>query len=109
MSSTIRIICENTTTELWVKMGTSLAELAKLLPTPALPYLAATVNNRLKELHYRIYKPVNVRFLDQTSYTGISVLHRTLVCPAASRRTNPPWPHAPHPPRDGTERLLLRD
>ena len=77
MSSTIRIICENTTTELWVKMGTSLAELAKLLPTPALPYLAATVNNRLKELHYRIYKPVNVRFLDQTSYTGISVLHRT--------------------------------
>lgn len=77
MSSTIRIICENTTTELWVKMGTSLAELAKLLPAPALPYLAATVNNRLKELHYRIYKPVNVRFLDQTSYTGISVLHRT--------------------------------
>lgn len=77
MSSTIRIICENTTTELWVKMGTSLAELAKLLPTPALPYLAATVNNRLKELHYRIYKPVNVRFIDQTSYTGISVLHRT--------------------------------
>lgn len=77
MSSTIRIICENTTTELWVKMGTSLAELAKLLPAPALPYLAATVNNRLKELHYRIYKPVNVRFIDQTSYTGISVLHRT--------------------------------
>ncbi|MBR0331446.1 MAG: nucleoside kinase, partial [Alistipes sp.] len=77
MSSTIRIICENTTTELWVEMGTSLAELAKLLPTPALPYLAATVNNRLKELHYRIYKPVNVRFIDQTSYTGISVLHRT--------------------------------
>lgn len=77
MSSTIRIICENTTTELWVKMGTSLAELSKLLPAPALPYLAATVNNRLKELHYRIYKPVNVRFLDQTSYTGISVLHRT--------------------------------
>lgn len=77
MSSTIRIICENTTTELWVKMGTSLAELAQLLPTPALPYLAATVNNRLKELHYRIYKPVNVRFIDQTSYTGISVLHRT--------------------------------
>ena len=77
MSSTIRIICENTTTELWVKMGTSLAELAKLLPTPARPYLAATVNNRLKELHYRIYKPVNVRFIDQTSYTGISVLHRT--------------------------------
>ncbi|MBR0331232.1 MAG: nucleoside kinase, partial [Alistipes sp.] len=33
--------------------------------------------NRLKELHYRIYKPVNVRFIDQTSYTGISVLHRT--------------------------------
>lgn len=77
MSSTIRIICENTTTELWVKMGTSLAELAKLLPAPTLPYLAATVNNRLKELHYRIYKPVNVRFIDQTSYTGISVLHRT--------------------------------
>lgn len=77
MSSTIRIICENTTTELWVKMGTSLAEVAKLLPAPALPYLAATVNNRLKELHYRIYKPVNVRFIDQTSYTGISVLHRT--------------------------------
>ena len=77
MSSTIRIICENTNTELWVKMGTSLAELSKMLPAPTFPYLAATVNNRLKELHYRIYKPVNVRFLDQTSYTGISVLHRT--------------------------------
>lgn len=77
MSQKIRVICENTASELWVEMGTPLTELASMLPTPTYRYIAATVNNRLKELHYRIYKPVNVRFIDTTSYTGINVLHRT--------------------------------
>lgn len=42
------------------------------------PFLAAYVNNRIKELNYRIYKPVTVRFIDITSFEGIRVYQRTI-------------------------------
>ena len=58
-------------------MGTPLMELVATLPTPTYPYLAAMVNNRLKELAYRIYRPVTIRFVDITSFQGIRVLQRT--------------------------------
>ncbi len=58
-------------------MGTPLLEVAERL-TPGLhPFLAAFVNNRIKELSYKIYAPVTIRFVDITSFAGIRVYQRT--------------------------------
>lgn len=73
----IQVICENTGSTLEVEMGTPLSRLATRLPEPPYPFLAATVNNRIKELHYRVYTPVTVRFVDITSFQGIRVMQRT--------------------------------
>lgn len=77
MQRKIQVICENTASTLEVEMGTPLSAIAALLPAPPHPFLAATVNHRIKELHYRIYTPVTVRFVDVTSFQGIRVLQRT--------------------------------
>lgn len=77
MNDTIKVICENGFGELEVPMGTPLLEVAERL-TPGLhPFLAAFVNNRIKELSYKIYAPVTIRFVDITSFAGIRVYQRT--------------------------------
>ncbi len=77
MNDTIKVICENGFGELEVPMGTPLLEVAERL-TPGLhPFLAAFVNNRIKELNYKIYAPVTIRFVDITSFEGIRVYQRT--------------------------------
>ena len=77
MADIIKVICENLCGEVDVPMGTPLLEVAKRL-TPGLhPFLAAFVNNRLKELNYKIYAPVTIRFVDITSFAGIRVYQRT--------------------------------
>ena len=77
MIEKIRIVLENTSSTMEVEMGTSLQTIAASLPTADYPYLAATVNNRLKELAYRIYKPVTIQLIDIRSFEGIRVLQRT--------------------------------
>ena len=77
MEDMIRVICEHDNTELQVAMGTPLSEIATRSATTKYPYLAAMVNNRIKELSYRIYKPVTVRLIDCTSFEGLRVLQRT--------------------------------
>ncbi len=42
------------------------------------PFLAGYVNNRLKELYYKIYSPVSLRFVDITHFEGMRVYQRTL-------------------------------
>ena len=60
-------------------MGTTLLEVERQLRLDGPhPFLAAYVNNRIKELNYRIYKPVTVRFIDITSFEGIRVYQRTI-------------------------------
>ena len=77
MNDTIQIICENLGGKLSVEMGTPLRQIAgRITPGPH-PFLAAFVNNRIKELNYRIYTPVTVRFVDITSFAGIRVYQRT--------------------------------
>lgn len=61
-----------------VEWGTRLDEIVKMLPEPERPYLAAYVNNSIKELDYMIYEPVSVKFIDITNYEGIRVWQRTL-------------------------------
>ena len=79
MDTTIKVFCENSNTSLYVKMGTSLAELLDILALKSpFPSLAAYVNNSLKELTYRIFEPVTVRFIDITHFEGRRVYQRTL-------------------------------
>ena len=74
----IKVYCENSATQLEVPMGTSLKELIAMLPLKAgYPLLAAYVNNRLKELNYRVYTPISVRFIDISHPEGHRVYQRT--------------------------------
>lgn len=79
MSDTLPVICENAGRTIEVTMGTTLLEVERQLRLDGpYPFLAAYVNNRIKELNYRIYKPVTVRFIDITSFEGIRVYQRTI-------------------------------
>ena len=60
-------------------MGTPLSEIALKLPTPPSAYLAAMVNNRIKELSYRIYKPSTIRLIDGHTFEGSRVIQRTAI------------------------------
>ena len=77
MTNIIEIICENLGGTVEVPMGTPLSEVAKRVAPGPYPFLAALVNNRIKELYYKIYTPVSVRFVDITSFSGIRVYQRT--------------------------------
>ncbi len=74
----IEIVCENNEATISVEWGTSLRDVINMLSKPERPYLAAYVNNSIKELDYRIYRPVSVRFIDITHFEGIRVYERTL-------------------------------
>lgn len=79
MSDTLPVICENAGRTIEVALGTTLLEVERQLRLDGPhPFLAAYVNNRIKELNYRIYKPVTVRFIDITSFEGIRVYQRTI-------------------------------
>lgn len=79
MSDTLPVICENAGRTIEVAMGTTLLEVERQLRLDGPhPFLAAYVNNRIKELNYKIYKPVTVRFIDITSFEGIRVYQRTI-------------------------------
>ena len=79
MSDTLPVICENAGRTIEVAMGTTLLAVERQLRLDGPhPFLAAYVNNRIKELNYRIYKPVTVRFIDITSFEGIRVYQRTI-------------------------------
>ncbi len=79
MADTIKIICENTGKKLSVEMGASLLEVLKMvaIQNPH-PFLAAYVNNEVRELNYRIFSPVSIRFIDITHFEGMRVYQRTL-------------------------------
>lgn len=77
--NTIRVYCENTASYIDVEMGTSLLSLLNNLDIAnPYPMLAAYVNNRLKELQYRIYTPVSIRFIDISHFEGHRVYQRTV-------------------------------
>ncbi|MEG1405629.1 MAG: nucleoside kinase, partial [Alistipes sp.] len=78
MSDIIKVVCENIGDTLEVAMGTTLTAVAqKLSLKNTHPFLAAYVNNRIKELSYKIYTPVTLHFVDITSFEGIRVYQRT--------------------------------
>ncbi len=77
MNDTIQVVCENLGRTLEVPMGTPLSDLVRQIAEGKYPFLAAMVNNRIKELNYKLYTPVTVRFIDITSFEGIRVYQRT--------------------------------
>ena len=61
-------------------MGTSLLELVQGLRIESkYPLLAAFVNNKIKELNYRIYTPAKVEFFDITHLAGFRVYQRSMI------------------------------
>ena len=79
MTNRVKVICENTSETLEIPIGTSLLELQEqtCIKRPY-PLLAAYVDNRLKELNYKIFKPITVRFIDITHFEGYRVYQRTI-------------------------------
>lgn len=79
MDNIIKVYCENTASQIEVQMGTTLLELSQTLALKhSYPVLAAYVNNRLKELNYRVYTPISVRFIDISHSEGHRVYQRTV-------------------------------
>lgn len=77
MADTVQVIYENSGERIRIPMGTLLLELSRKVPPGSHPFLAAYVNNRIRELSYRIYTPVSLRFVDITSFAGLRVYQRT--------------------------------
>lgn len=79
MDDLVQIVCENTCGKINVEWGTTLGDIVRMLPSSGpYPYLAAYVNNSIKELDYKIFEPVTVRFIDITHFEGMRVYQRTL-------------------------------
>lgn len=78
-TNTVKIICENNSSVMYVAMGCSLLDVLDILSLKNdNPFLAAYVNNKLKELTYRIYEPISIRYIDITHSEGMRVYQRTL-------------------------------
>ncbi len=79
MGDSIKVVCRNSSAEIDVEMGCSLLEIMRQAGISGRhPYLAAYVNNRFKELNYKIYKPVTVEFIDITHFEGYRIYQRTI-------------------------------
>ena len=79
MTKRVKIVCENNGQNIEIKADTSLLELQQQLGIQTeYPILAAYVNNVIKDLNYRIYKPVNIRFIDIKHFEGYRVYQRTI-------------------------------
>ena len=81
ITETVKIYCENTNSHLFVQQGTSLMQVAEMLSIPTHPYaplLACYINNRLRELNFKIYTPLTLRFINITHFEGMRVYQRTL-------------------------------
>lgn len=80
MERLIKIKCENNNSQLFVKPGTSLLEVLDILSMKTeIPFIAAYVDNKSKDLNYLIYEPRCIRFINRTHFEGARVYTRTLI------------------------------
>ena len=76
----ITIYCENNKQEYIIPTGCSLKELKQIVfPQNHQNILGALVNNELQDLHYEIYNPKWINFIDVTSLDGYSIYIRSLI------------------------------
>lgn len=79
----VRLFCKNTGTYREFPEGTTLLDAVKEFDlgeadTPSCPVLAATVNNVVQGLRYKLYNNKDVEFVNYRSYCGRSVYCRSL-------------------------------
>lgn len=78
MADLIKVVCDNSGETIEVPMGSTIREIEQQLNIPnENSFLAAYVNNRIKELNYKIYTPITIRLIDMTSFEGLRVYRRT--------------------------------
>lgn len=79
MKQMIQIRCKNNKKTLKVATGSTLSDIFSQLDVQ-MPYppVSAKVNNKVEGLHYRVYNPKDIEYLDITSSSGIRAYTRTL-------------------------------
>ncbi|MBQ9668994.1 MAG: nucleoside kinase [Prevotella sp.] len=79
MNQTVKVRCKNNGQLMLVPMGTKLDEVYAMagLEMPHGP-IVAKVNNKVEGMHFRVYKPKDIEFLDITSPTAMRTYTRTL-------------------------------
>ena len=79
MQQTIKIHCKNNGQDYEMPLDSNLQELYQEtgLSLPHGP-ISAHVNNKVEGMHYRLYKPKEIEFLDITSPSGLRAYTRTL-------------------------------
>lgn len=76
----IIVFNENTGQEYLIPTGCSLKEFKKIVfPENHHGILGALVNNEVRDLHYEIYNPKYINFIDVTTMDGYSVYLRSLI------------------------------
>ena len=93
MEKTIQVHCQNNGKTIEVPIGSNLEEIYKKsgLEMQYGP-LSAHVNNKVEGMHYRLYSPKDVEFLDITTSSGIRAYTRSLffvLCKAAHALFDP--------------------
>ena len=75
----IEIICKNTGSRHYVEPGYDLLALANEIGIRLrYPILGAMVNNRLRDLHFKVFIPITVEFIDITHLAGMRMYVRSL-------------------------------
>ncbi len=76
----IEIICKNCDSRrVMIEEGMSLLDIAETIGVECEhPIIVAYVNNRIKELSYRLFKPATIRFIDLSSFAGMRAYQRTI-------------------------------
>ena len=79
MEQTIQIRCKNNKNILNVSIGSTLSEIFSLsgLQMQYGP-ICARVNNKIEGLHFRVYKPKEVEFLDMNEPSSMRAYTRSL-------------------------------
>ncbi len=79
MKENTKITIENISTQCEAPSGNTLNEIASVFGVECkYPILAAYVNNRIRELGYRVYTTSTIQYVDYTSFAGVRTYHRTV-------------------------------
>ena len=79
MKQLIQIRCKNNKKTLKVETGSTLSEIFnESEATMTFPPVSAKVNNKVEGMHYRVFTPKDIEFLDITSSSGSRAYTRTL-------------------------------
>ena len=87
MEQQIKIRCKNNKKSVNIRIGSTLSEIFSQLGLE-MEYgpVSARVNNKVEGMHYRVYKPKDIEFLDMYSASGIRAYTRSVffvLCKAA--------------------------